>query len=102
MLHNKEIIVRIIIGTVFFIIFVKVVGPVIFEVLKGKIPGPRNPDNDIDHMIKRQKERLRAQYGITGCEVGTITSVSSNLVDRLGTDLSNHGHGHRVVIPRRS
>lgn len=65
---NKDIIIRVVVGFIFFIIFVKVVGPVIFEALKGKLPGASNPDNDIDSMIRRQKERLRSQYGITGVE----------------------------------
>ncbi|MBC7428762.1 MAG: DnaJ domain-containing protein [Bacteriovorax sp.] len=74
---NKDIIIRVVIGIIFFVIFVKVVGPVIFEVLKGKLPGSKDPDNNIDHMIKGQKERLRAQYGITGKEVSS-TSLSIN------------------------
>ncbi len=61
---NKEIITRVVIGIILFILFVKVVGPVILELLKKKIPGSYNPDNDIDSMIRRQKERLRAQYGL--------------------------------------
>lgn len=61
---NKEIITRVVVGIVLFVLFVKVVGPVIMEILKKKIPGSYNPDNDIDSMIRRQKERLRAQYGL--------------------------------------
>ena len=61
---NKEIIIRVVVGFLFFIIFLKVVGPVIFEVLKKKIPGAYSPENDIDSMIRRQKERLRSQYGL--------------------------------------
>lgn len=64
MIVDKDIIVRAVLGIVLFVISVKVVGPVIFEILKGKIPGTQNPENDIDSMIRRQKERLRAQYGI--------------------------------------
>lgn len=61
---NKEIITRVVVGIVLFVLFVKVVGPVILELLKKKIPGSYNPENDIDSMIRRQKERLRAQYGL--------------------------------------
>lgn len=61
---NKDIIIRAVVGFIFFIIFLKVVGPVIFEALKRKIPGMSTPDNDIDSMIRRQKARLRSEYGI--------------------------------------
>ncbi len=74
---NKDIIIRVVVGFIFFIIFMKVVGPVIYEALKGKLPGNSNPDNDIDSMIRRQKERLRAQYGITGRENETQNSAHS-------------------------
>jgi hypothetical protein len=62
---NKDIIIRVGLGLFLLVLFIKVIGPVVFEILKRKIPGPYNPDNDIDSMIRRQKERLRAQYGIT-------------------------------------
>ena len=62
---NKDIIIRVGLGLVIFVVFAKVVGPVIFELLKRKIPGGYQPDNDIDSMIRRQKERMRSQYGLT-------------------------------------
>ncbi len=74
---NKDIIIRVVVGFIFFIIFLKVVGPVIYEALKGKLPGAKNQDNDIDSMIRRQKERLRSQYGITGRDNDSLTHVSS-------------------------
>lgn len=74
---NKDIIIRVVVGFIFFIIFAKVVGPVIYEALKGKLPGSSNPDNDIDSMIRRQKERLRSQYGITGRESDTHSTSQS-------------------------
>lgn len=66
MLLNKDIIIRAVLALVIFVMFVKVVGPVILEMLKRKIPGSYQPDNDIDSMIRRQKERLRSQYGLVG------------------------------------
>jgi DnaJ-domain-containing protein 1 len=62
---NKDIITRIIVGFILFIAFAKVVGPAIFEILKNKLPGGSSPENDLDAMIRRQKERLRAEYGLT-------------------------------------
>ena len=52
------------------IIFIKVIGPLIIAHLKRKIPGFSEPNNDIDAMIRRQKEKLKAQYGLvnTGTE----------------------------------
>lgn len=75
---NKEIIIRIVLGTILLFIFAKVVLPVFFETLKRKIPGAYDPDNDIDSMIRRQKEKLRAQYGIT--ERTTEVSTSQEAV----------------------
>jgi hypothetical protein len=74
MLLNKDIIIRVAVSVFFFIIFVKVVGPVILEVLKKKITGGDSPENDIDSMIRRQKERLRSEYGLIGQNVDTSTS----------------------------
>lgn len=69
---NKDIIIRVGLGVVLIVVFAKVVGPAIFEILKRKIPGAYNPENDIDSMIKRQKERLRSQYGLVGRQ-GPVT-----------------------------
>lgn len=76
---NKDIITRAIVGFILFIIFAKVVGPVIFEMIKKKIPGAYNPDNDIDSMIRRQKERLRAEYGITNKELAPSLDSPTSL-----------------------
>ncbi len=61
---NKEIIIRVVLAAILLFMFVKVVLPALYEMFKKKIPGSYDPDNDIDSMIRRQKERLRAQYGI--------------------------------------
>ena len=61
---NKEIITQLIITVVVVIMFFAIVGPAIYEFLKNKIPGAYQPENDIDSMIRRQKDRLRAQYGL--------------------------------------
>lgn len=66
MLANKDFIIKIISALVFFFITVKVLGPVLFQAIRKKMPGYHEPENDIDAMIRRQKERLRAQYGLTG------------------------------------
>jgi len=63
---NKDIIIRVGLGLVLIVVFTKVVGPIIFEILKRKIPGAYDPENDIDSMIKNQKNRLRSQYGLVG------------------------------------
>lgn len=65
MLLNKEIIIRIVLGAVILFMFIKIVVPIFFETIKRKIPGSYNPEDDIDSMIRRQKEKLRAQYGIS-------------------------------------
>lgn len=62
---NKEIIIRIVVTIIVIVIFIKVVGPILFDFFKKKIPGYYEPENDIDSMIRRQKEKLKAQYGLT-------------------------------------
>lgn len=75
---NKDIISRVVVGVVLLIIFIKVVGPIIYDVIRKKIPGAYNPDNDIDSMIRRQKERLRAQYGLVERSEGSHQRDSSS------------------------
>lgn len=65
MLIHKEIIIRLVITFIIFAIALRIMGPVFMDYLKKKLPGG-NADSDIDQMIRRQKERLRAQYGLTG------------------------------------
>lgn len=60
---NKDIIIRVGLGLVIFVVFIKVVGPVIFDILKRKIPGGYRPENDIDGMIKNQQLKMRSQFG---------------------------------------
>ena len=76
---NREIIIRVGLGLLLFVVFAKVVGPIIFEILKRKIPGAYNPDNDIDSMIKSQKSRLRAQYGLVGKQESSSSSVTKEI-----------------------
>jgi hypothetical protein len=75
---NKDIIVRVVIGLIFFIIFVRVVGPVLFEILKNKLPGARDQENDLDTMIRRQTQRLRSEYGLEArSDNSSISSVTN-------------------------
>lgn len=79
---NREIIIRVGLGLVLFVVFAKVVGPILFEMLKRNIPGAYNPDNDIDSMIKRQKQKLRSEYGLFGTtEVSAPVVTSGDKVD---------------------
>jgi hypothetical protein len=66
MLANKELISKVIFTVVFLFITVYVLGPVFFNFIKSKLPGYQQPEHDLDTMIKRQKERLRSQYGLVG------------------------------------
>ena len=66
MVLNKEFITRIIVSVLVIFFFLKVVGPFIVAHFKRKIPGFSEPENDIDAMIRRQKEKLKAQYGLAG------------------------------------
>lgn len=64
MLANKDIIIRVLVGFFFFFFALRVLGPVFLNFLKRKMPGHYEPENDIDAMIRKQKERIRLQYGI--------------------------------------
>ncbi len=81
MVLNKEILIRIIVSVLVIIFFLKVVGPFIIDHFKKKIPGYSEPENDIDAMIRRQKEKLKAQYGLHGASSETLISHSARGVD---------------------
>jgi len=66
MIMHKDIIVRLIFSFFFIAVTLRVLGPIFIEFLKKKMPGQYNHENDIDSMIRKQKERLRAQYGLYG------------------------------------
>ena len=51
---------------VFFAFTFWVLGPIFLNYLKKKLPGHYSHEIDIDAMIRKQKERLRAQYGLQG------------------------------------
>lgn len=72
---NKDIIIRVLFGFFLIAIFFKVVAPFIIEMLKKKLPGYHQPENDIDSMIRRQKERLRAEFGLVE-RSGTSQSIN--------------------------
>lgn len=75
---NKDIITQIAFTLIFIFIVARVLGPIFYDYLKRKIPGAYNPDNDIDSMIRRQKERLRAQYGLPNNEANSTNRHLEN------------------------
>jgi DnaJ-domain-containing protein 1 len=78
MVLNKEFITRIIVSVFVIFFFLKVVGPFIIAHFKRKIPGYSEPENDIDAMIRRQKERLKAQYGLQSSGTEAVTSKAAH------------------------
>lgn len=64
MINNKEIIIKVIFSLVFVIIVYKILAPALFSLFRSRIPGLSSHENDIDQMIRRQKERLRSQHGL--------------------------------------
>lgn len=96
---NKDIIIRVGLGLALFVIFTKIVGPVLFEILKRKIPGAHQPDNDIDSMIRGQKERMRSQYGINRKDSnpsslgGTEVQAANKEIEKIYKE-SHWGGGH--------
>ncbi len=79
---NKDIIIRIITGLILFAVFAKVIAPLFMSIIRKKIPGSYEPENDIDSMIRRQKERLKSQYGISGTASTTTVAVAPENVSK--------------------
>lgn len=75
---NKDIIIRLVFSFIFFAITFRVLGPIFFGFIKKKLPGGYSHESDIDSMIRRQKERLRAQYGLSGDIDSSQRERSSN------------------------
>jgi len=63
---NKDLIVKVIFSFIFIGVSLRVLIPILYEYFIRKIPGSSEHSNDIDIMIRRQKERLRSQYGLYG------------------------------------
>lgn len=73
MLIHKDIIIRVIFSFIFIAITLSVLGPVFLNFLKKKLPGQYTHESDIDTMIRKQKERLRTQYGLqSGVETSQL------------------------------
>jgi hypothetical protein len=66
MLIHKDIIIRVIFSLIFLGITLWVLGPIFMNFFKKKLPGQYSHEMDLDAMIRRQKERLRSQYGLSG------------------------------------
>lgn len=79
MLIHKDIIIRVIFSFIFIGITFWVLAPVLMNYLKKKLPGQYSHEVDIDTLIRKQKERLRSQYGLSG---DLQTSQSSSTTRR--------------------
>lgn len=68
MLIPKDILSRVIISLIFFGMVFWILGPIFLNFLKKKLPGQYQygAEKDFDTLIRRQKERLRSQYGLSG------------------------------------
>ncbi len=87
MLDKKDIIIRVLLGFVFIFITLKILGPVLINYLKMKMPGYRPPENDIDDMIRRKKEHLRLQYGLPA--TNTVPSDVTSKLMNTGTEVKS-------------
>lgn len=61
---NKDLIVRVLLALAVLMAFIKVVLPVFVRGLKNKMPGSKGHEDDIDFLIKKQKEKIKIKYGI--------------------------------------
>jgi hypothetical protein len=83
---NKQIIVRVIISFIFVAFSLRVLVPVLFNFLKSRIPGQNN-QHDIDWMIKKKTESLRAQYGIPTAMSSAVQTKDSS---KISTEILKH------------
>ncbi len=66
MLTHKDIIIRAISSFIFIGFSLFILAPILMKFLKSKMPGQYTQENNLDTLIRRQKERLRSQYGLSG------------------------------------
>ncbi len=74
---NKDIILRVLFSIAFISITFRVLVPIFVDYLKKKLPGHYDQSKDLDYLIKRQKERLRSQYGLSGDIQSSSTLINS-------------------------
>lgn len=91
---NKQIIVRLLISFAFIAFSLRVLIPLFYDFLKTKLSG-QNSQNDIDWMIKKQKEQLKSQYGLYGSALPSKTTESNgSQLSTLATDIVKHISQH--------
>jgi DnaJ-domain-containing protein 1 len=78
MVINKEIIIRLLISLIFIGIAARVLVPLFLDKLKGKSLG-LSKSNDIDYLIKRQKEILKSQTSPSNSKNSNVSSLGSEL-----------------------
>lgn len=61
---NKEFLTKTVFAGVFILIGFRIIVPLLFDKIKGKSLGLSNRPDDIDYMIKKQKEILKSQYNL--------------------------------------
>jgi hypothetical protein len=90
---HKDIIIRIISGVVFFGFTFMVLAPLLLEYLKKKLPGQYANDTDLDTLIRRQKERLRSQYGLSGdSQIDRTTTVRAENTIKSSSEIQKLFH----------
>jgi hypothetical protein len=86
---NKQIIIRVVISFVFIAFSLRVLIPILYDYFKLKISGSNNL-HDIDWMIKKQKDQLRSQYGISTPGAISAPVPEKNLASDISKNISKH------------
>jgi hypothetical protein len=87
---NKQIIIRLIISFAFIGFALRILTPLLFGFFKKKLSGQNNL-NDIDWLIKNQKEQLKSQYGlITPAPSTNQIQESKSLIPEIAQNISQH------------
>ncbi len=94
---NNNIIIRLIFSFLFFAITLRVLIPLFFDFVKKKMPGHYPHESDIDQMIRRQKERLRAEQGLTS---STSKIVPNQQVQKIFHETKWGGGAYSLAIQK--
>jgi DnaJ-domain-containing protein 1 len=87
---NKQIIIRLIISFAFIGFALRILTPLLYGFFKKKLSGQNNV-NDIDWLIKNQKEQLKSQYGlITPAPSTNQIPESKSLTPEIAQNISQH------------
>ncbi len=83
---NKEFITRLIIALAFILVLLRVIIPLIWDKFKGKTLGLNDRSDDLDYLIKKEKENIKSQYRST--IQSNLSSEGGDLLKSIKSELT--------------